>query len=79
MLMIVAGISFPSIGKKFHVAGATPSSSKLHKHITVQKLLELADTELSEVKDTGCGLSRVEIITGVKENKGKQWKTKEND
>jgi len=56
VLMIVAGIGFPSIGKKFHVAGSTPDSSTLHKHISVPQLLELADPpmKLEDVAKTGC-------------------------
>ncbi|CAE6973659.1 P2rx2 [Symbiodinium natans] len=56
VLMIVAGIGFPSIGAKFHVAGSSPDSSDLHKHITLLQLLELADPplKLEDVANTGC-------------------------
>ncbi|CAK9107032.1 unnamed protein product [Durusdinium trenchii] len=57
VLMIVAGIGFPSIGQTFHVAGSSPEdSSTLHKHITVPQLLELADppVKLEDVAQTGC-------------------------
>mmetsp|Transcript_29600 Transcript_29600/g.55399 ORF Transcript_29600/g.55399 Transcript_29600/m.55399 type:complete len:425 (+) Transcript_29600:33-1307(+) len=56
VLMIVAGIGFPSIDAKFHVAGSSPDSSNLHKHITILQLLELADPpmKLEDVSKTGC-------------------------
>ncbi|CAJ1406848.1 unnamed protein product [Effrenium voratum] len=56
VLMIVAGIGFPSIGKTFHVAGSSPDSSDLHKHITLPQLLELADPpmKLQDVAKSGC-------------------------
>ncbi|CAE6920635.1 dgoA [Symbiodinium sp. CCMP2592] len=56
LLMIVAGIGFPSIGAKFHVAGSSPDSSDLHKRITLLQLLELADPplKLEDVSKSGC-------------------------
>eukprot|EP00440_Ansanella_granifera_P029534 gb/GFBE01032077.1/.p1 GENE.gb/GFBE01032077.1/~~gb/GFBE01032077.1/.p1 ORF type:complete len:428 (+),score=109.38 gb/GFBE01032077.1/:1-1284(+) len=56
VLKIVAGIGFPSIDKHFHVAGATEGSSKLHNHITVSQLLEMADPPMKyqDIAKTGC-------------------------
>lgn len=55
-LMITAGIGFPSIGAKFHVAGSMEDSSRLHKHITVQEILDLSDPplKLEDVYEKGC-------------------------
>eukprot|EP00930_Biecheleria_cincta_P035143 TRINITY_DN24202_c0_g1_i1.p1 TRINITY_DN24202_c0_g1~~TRINITY_DN24202_c0_g1_i1.p1 ORF type:complete len:442 (-),score=62.40 TRINITY_DN24202_c0_g1_i1:147-1436(-) len=56
VLMITAGIGFPSLGAKFHVAGSMEGSSQLHKHITVQEVLDLADPplKLADVSEKGC-------------------------
>jgi len=54
-LMIVAGISFPSITSDFFVAGKSPDSSTQHKNIKISEILDLADppVKMEDMKDTG--------------------------
>lgn len=56
VLKITAGIGFPSIGNKFHVAGSMEGSSQLHKHITVEEILQLSDPPLKieDLAEKGC-------------------------
>lgn len=51
-------------GKTFHVAGSSPDSSDLHKHITLPQLLELADPpmKLQEGNRAHISSSHVKLV-----------------